>query len=111
MRNYVKLFREGGVERLTDRLFKGSLSKLSDEELKELKTHLIEVTYLTVAEMIVYVKKKYGKRYAVSGMTKLLHRLGFVSKKPAMSPCKVDAEKQLKFLQEYEKNKTFRQAC
>lgn len=102
LRNYVKLFREGGVERLTDRLFKGSFSKLSDKELKELKVHLTEVTYLTVAEIIVYVKKTYGKEYAMSGMTNLLHRLGFVHKKPALSPCKVDAVKQLEFLQRYE---------
>ena len=102
LRNYVKLFREGGVERLTDRFFKGSLSKLSDEQLKELKVHLTEVTYLTVAEIIAYVKKKYDKRYAMSGMTHLLHRLGFVHKKPAMSPCKVDAVKQLEYLQKYE---------
>ena len=102
LRNYVKLFREGGVERLTSRLFKGSFSKLSNEELKQLKAHLTEVTYLTVVEIILYVKKTYGKEYAMSGMTNLLHRLGFVHKKPSMSPCKVDAVRQLEFLQKYE---------
>ena len=103
LRNYIKLFRDGGVERLTDRLFKGSFSKLSNEELNQLKTHLTEVTYLTVAEIIAYVKKVYGKKYAMSGMTNLLHRLGFAHKKPSMSPCKVDSIKQLEFLQKYEK--------
>jgi len=103
LRNYLKLFREGGIERLTDRLFKGSFCKLKDQELKELKAHLIEVTYLTVAEIITYVKKAYGKKYAMSGMTNLLHRLGFSHKKPALSPCKVDPVKQLEFLQKYEK--------
>ena len=95
LRNYIKLFRDGGVPRLT--LYKGSFSKLTDEELTALKAHLSEVTYLTVAEIIVYVKKTYGKKYAMSGMTNLLHKLGFVHKKPAMAPCKVDVVEQLEF--------------
>jgi transposase len=103
LRTYVKLFREDGLERLTNRWFKGSFSKLTNEELEQLKTHLVEVTYLTVTEVVAYVKKAYGKVYAVSGMTNLLHRLGFVHKKPSMSPCKVDTVKQLEFLQKYEK--------
>jgi transposase len=103
LRNYIKLFREDGLERLTNRLFKGSFSKLTNEELEQLKVHLVEVTYLTVTEVVAYVKKAYDKVYAVSGMTNLLHRLGFVHKKPSMSPCKVDAAKQLEFLQKYEK--------
>ena len=103
LRNYIKLFRDGGVPSLTDRHYKGSFSKLNDNELKELKAHLIEVTYLTVTEIVAYVKKTYRKKYALSGMTHLLHRLGFVHKKPALSPCKVDAVKQLEFLQKYEK--------
>ena len=36
-------------------------------------------------------------------MTNVLHRLGFVYKKPVMFPCKVDAVKQLEFLQNYQK--------
>jgi transposase len=61
------------------------------------------VTYLTVTEVVAYVTKAYSKVYAVSGMTNLLHRLGFVHKKPSMLPCKVDTVKQLEFLQKYEK--------
>jgi transposase len=103
LRNYVSLYKTGGVKKLIERHYKGSFSKLNDKELKELKAHLMEMTYLTVAEIISYVKKTYRKKYAVSGMTTLLHRLGFVHKKPSMSPCKVDAVKQLEFLQKYEK--------
>ena len=103
LRNYIKLFCDGGVPRLTDRLYKGSFSKLTDEELTALKAHLTEVTYLTVAEIIAYVKRTYGKKYAMSGMTNLLHKLGFVHKKPALAPCKVDIVEQLEFLNKYEK--------
>lgn len=103
LRNYIGLYKAGGVKKLIERHYKGSFSKLNDTELKELKIHLREVTYLTVAEIVAYVKKTYRKKYVLSGMTNLLHRMGFVHKKPAMSPCKVDAVKQLEFLQKYEK--------
>ena len=103
LRNYISLYKTGGVKKLIERHYKGGPSKLSDKELKALKKYLPEVTYLTVSEIIAYVKKTYGKQYAISGMTHLLHQLGFSYKKPAMAPGKVNAEKQLKFLQEYEK--------
>lgn len=35
-------------------------------------------------------------------MTKLLHRLGFVHKKPDTTPGRVDIAKQLSFLQKFE---------
>ena len=103
LRSYISLYKTGGAKKLIERHYKGDLSKLSDQELKALKTHLTGVTYLIVSEIIAYVKKTYGKPYAISGMIPLLHQLGFSYKKSAMAPCKVDTEKQLKFLQEYEK--------
>ena len=103
LRNYIKLFRDGGAKTLLDRHYKGSIGKLPDNELQDLKKHLMEVTYLTVAEIVVYVKKTYGVKYAISGMTNVLHKLGFVHKKPSLSACKVDTVKQLEFLQKYEK--------
>jgi len=102
LRSYVNLYKLGGVKKLIDRHYKGGFAKLNDKELEELKVHLSEITYLTVAEIVFYVKKQYGKVYGISGMTNLLHRLGFVHKKPSMSPCRVDTVKQLEFLQRYE---------
>jgi hypothetical protein len=43
--------------------------------------------------------------YTPSGMTALLHRLGFVYKKPKLIPGKADPEAQKAFLAEYEKLK------
>jgi transposase len=75
---------------------------LSQIELTELKLHLSEITYLNIAAVVAQVEKKYKVKYAISGMTKVLHKLGFVHKKPDIAPGRVDVEKQLEFLQKFE---------
>lgn len=102
LRTYIKLFEKGGVEELTQRHYKGKFSRLSEKEHKELKHHLLENTYLTVASIAAYVKCTYGVKYAISGMTKVLHKLGFVYKKPDIAPGRIDVAKQLEFLQKFE---------
>lgn len=102
LRNYINLFKKGGVEELTNRHHKGSSCKLSIAEQAELKQHLSEITYLSIAEIVVYVEKQYGVKYSISGMANLLHKLGFVYKKPDIVPGKVDVAKQLEFLQTFE---------
>jgi transposase len=102
LRNYIKLFEQGGVEELTQRHHKGSVAKLSAQELQELKKHLSEVTYCTGASIVTHIKKIYNVKYSITGITKLLHRLGFVYKKPDITPGKVDLVKQLTFLQKFE---------
>jgi transposase len=102
LRNYIKLYEKGGVEELTQRHYKGSVGKLSEIEREELKAHLSETTYLSVAEIRKHIEKTYEVTYTVSGLTDLLHHLGFVYKKPDLAPGHVDVAKQLEFLQKYE---------
>lgn len=102
LRNYLSTFKKGGVEALLERHYKGAPSKLSIEQLASLKQHLQSVTYLTVAHIKTYVKKTYSVVYSISGMTELLHRLGFVHKKPTIVPGRMDVTKELLFLQKYE---------
>lgn len=102
LRNYIKLYEKGGLKELTERHYKGSLGKLSKKEQKELKEHLSEVTYLSVASIGKHVEKTYQVKYALSGLTGLLHKLGFVYKKPDIVPGRVDVAKQLEFLQKFE---------
>lgn len=102
LRNYLSTFKKGGAEALLERHYKGSSAKLTIEQLASVKQHLQEVTYLTVAAIVAYVKKTYSVVYSISGMTELIHRLGFVHKKPDMAPGRVDVAKQLEFLQRFE---------
>ena len=83
----------------------GSESKLNTNETAELIAHLGEVTYLYVKDICAYVKRRYGKKYSISGMTKWLHQNNFCYKKAQGIPAKAEAKTQKKFITFYEKLK------
>jgi transposase len=84
---------------------KGSQERFSLAQEQELIKHLESHTYLHVKEIAFYVCSRWDVKYTVSGMTKWLKRHGFSYKKPALVPGKVDAEKQRKWIEEYQKLK------
>ncbi|HWY79362.1 MAG TPA: winged helix-turn-helix domain-containing protein [Candidatus Sulfotelmatobacter sp.] len=51
--------------------------------------------------MIKFIKEKFDKAYTITGVTKLLHRLGFVYKQVVLIPGKLDEVKQEAWLKEY----------
>ena len=102
VRNYFKRYRQDGVEGLLHVAYRGADSYLDGEQLVELKLHLKEHPPLCVRDVISWVATEYGVRYTESGMTALLHRLGFVYKKGKIVPGKADPEKQEDFIKKYE---------
>lgn len=102
LRNYVKNYREGGIDALIANNYKGCSAKLSGIQLAELDSHLQASTYLTVDAIVAYVEEKYDVLYSTSGMTDLLHRLNFTYKKSKLVPAKADRKKQEEFLEELE---------
>ena len=107
LRRHVKEFKEKGLDGLLEFHYTGGQTKLTRVQELELKTHLAESEriFLTAKEAADYVKLTYRVSYSVIGMTKLLHRLGFVYKKPKLVPAKADPIKQQQFLNEYFKLK------
>ena len=67
----------------------------------QLDEHLNENTYLSTKEVVSYVAKRFKVTYSVSGLTELLHRLGYVYKKPKLVPGKADAKAQEEFIASY----------
>ena len=61
--------------------------------------------YLSAKDIVHWVAEQFGVRYSESGMTALLHRLGYVYKKPKIIPGKADRAAQETHLEEYEKLK------
>lgn len=102
LRRYVKSFKEKGLNGLLELHYTGGQTKLTRLQELELKTHLAGGShiYLTAKEVADYVKRTYHIRYSVIGVTKLLHRLGFVYKKPKLVPAKADPAKQQQLLDE-----------
>ena len=83
----------------------GSESKLTEAETSELKAHLEESTYLYVKDICAYVKKSFGVKYSVSGMTKWLKANDFCYKKPHGVPAKADKQRQIEFINFYKELK------
>jgi transposase len=99
--HYRKRYVEGGIEELINDEHKGSTSRLSLENQKELELHLMEKIYLCTKDICDYVQKTYHVEYGISGMTALLKRMGFSYKKPKKVPGKANKEAQEKFIQQY----------
>jgi transposase len=105
LRTYVKRYRKGGVDKLLKDHYNGGLSYLTVEQKKALAAHLEEQTYLNTQEIIRYAADQYEVSYTVSGMTDLLHALGFRYKKPKIVPGKSDPQAQQAFLEVYQELK------
>jgi transposase len=101
LRNYVKKYKEGGLEQLLENDYKGGNPKLPIQYFETLSEELEQNIYLTTQEVCEYVKNQFGIDYSISGMTALLHRIGYVYKKPKLVAGKPDNEAQEHFLKEF----------
>lgn len=102
VRTYYQEYEQGGLDILIADCYIGRKPTLTAKQEHFLKLHLRIRTYLTTQEVAVYVTDRFGIKYSVGGMTKLLHRLGFAYKKPKVVPGKADALKQAEFLKTYQ---------
>jgi len=98
VRNYRKRYLDGGLEALCNDQYYGGLSFLNDEELFAVEEELRSKVYPTTMAVGEYIEKEFGVSYSISGITKLLERLGFSYKKPQPVPGKADAVMQEDFL-------------
>lgn len=108
LRSYVQKFEEGGVKKLLEKNYGGKQKFLTHEQINKLVSHLESNLYRTTHEVILYVKKEFNVHYSRSGMTKLLHVLGFTYKKPKLIPSGIDLQAQedfIAFFEEFMKNK------
>jgi len=103
IRLWVEKYQRGGKEELLTLLYCGKAPSLNAEQQKELAEHLDKNTYIDSNEIRHDIEKTYGVKYSPTGVKELLHRLGFVYKKPKHRPGKLDPAKQAEFLAEYEK--------
>ena len=105
LRKYVDDYHTGGIDQLLATHYQGGLSYLDEQEKQALAAHLSTHTYSTTREVIRYVEQEYEVVYSVSGMTDLLHALGFSYKKPKVVPGKTDRDAQESFISAYRERK------
>jgi len=99
--NYRNRYETGGVNSLLNDNYQGRACELSDEQKQELISELISKIYLSSAKVITFVKSRFKVEYSLSGITYLLHSLGFSYKKPKLVPGKADPDAQEDFLSRY----------
>jgi transposase len=81
VRDYFKRYKKGGLDELLRMSYVGSEALLDVDQLMELDAHLQTQLYLTAEAVARFVEQRWGVRYTPSGMTAMLHRLGYVYKK------------------------------
>ena len=101
-RHYFERYQQGGLKALLDDNYAGAEPKLDAEQISELEAYLEEHIFPDAKSVIAHIHKQYGVCYSLSGVTDLLHRLGFSYKKPTHVPGKQDPALQKAFLEEYE---------
>jgi len=99
--SYVKLYRKGSLQEVLRVNHRGSNCRLDEDQRQTLSEELNSQIYLTTAEVCSYVQDEFSVSYSISGMTNLLHRLGYTYKKPVLKPSKPDLELQEEFLKQF----------
>lgn len=99
---YIQSYKEGGLEQLIVDGYYGRRSMLSDADQRTLYEELLQRPKLSSKEVISFVEQTFGVTYTVSGVTDLLHRIGFSYKKPSPRPAKADASKQEEFVEKFD---------
>jgi len=106
VRNHFKRYKQGGIAALERMNYVGSEALLTLDQLAELEIHLQQELHPSAAAVARSLKERFGVDYTNSGMTALLHRLGYRYKKPKLLPGKAPApEVQEAFVATYKKLK------
>lgn len=105
VRTYRNTYLNQGAESLLNDNNKGRIAFVSSEQLEALEKHISQNVYTDSKGIVVWIKNEFGINYTSSGITSLLKRLGFVYKKPVLTPCKANIEKQEEFVKQYKELK------
>ena len=101
VRKYRNQYLAQGAESLLSDNNKGSQAYLSIGQLEQLDKHLQDSVYSDSKGIRVWIAQNFNVRYTASGILSLLKRMGFVYKKPVLTPCKANVGKQEEFVAEY----------
>ncbi len=81
--------------------YAGYDGKLTKQQIEEIEGFVKKHTITDCREVVSFIKEWYGKEYTITGVTKLLHRVGFVYKQVVLVPGKLNEEAQEAFVKKY----------
>ena len=103
IRTWHRLYKEDGIEGLTNFGYEGSACQLSGEQQENLKAWVASALPRTTRQVGAWIEKEFGLVYeSRSGLIALLHRLGLEYHKPSVIARKLDKEKQRAFIESYD---------
>lgn len=105
VQDYYELYTEKGEEGFLTLHYSGKACQLDAKQLEQVKDWVRKTTPATALQVVGYIEESFAIQYSLAAVTTLLHRLGFVYKKPLLVPGKADADKQKEFLAKLEKLK------
>jgi transposase len=97
---YARAFTALGVEKYLAHEQPGYWGLLTSAQLAHLCRELNTTLYTECHAIQAWLRRTYQVAYSLSGLTDLLHRLGFTYKLTTPVPCEANAEAQADFLQE-----------
>ena len=100
IRRYYTMYLDGGKEVLFNLNYSGGSCELNQDQLDQLKSYVKEKPPTSALEVAIFIKRQFKVEYTTSGVVSLLHRLGFIYKKPKLIPGKANAQQQEKFIEE-----------
>jgi transposase len=106
IRNYRKRYVEGGILGLVTDTYSGKRCHLSDKEKDLLSNYLQSKICMDSKEIVAYIQKNFDVTYSISGVTALLHSMGFTYKKTKPVPGKAKREAQELFIVAYNRLKS-----
>ncbi|MEK6869876.1 MAG: IS630 family transposase [Nanoarchaeota archaeon] len=80
----------------------GYQGKLTKKQEKMIEQFVEKAVITDCQQVVLYIQQTFGTSYTIDGVTKLLHRLGFVYKQIIGIPGKLSEEKQSAFIREYQ---------
>lgn len=107
IKRWIKIFTKFGIHGLCTLNYKnnGAVCELNNAQIEELKTFLNSEIRSSTKEVMSYIEKTFGVKYTENGVLRLLRRLGYRYRKPAIIPAKADYEKQAEFIARYEEKR------
>ena len=108
-------YKDEGLNGIPDKPMLGRPSRLNKEQIASLKAVIlyklpVEVGFpaefnWTAGLIGKYIKREYGYKYSIRGITKMLDRMGLSYTRPTYVLAKADKQKQEQFIQDFEKFK------
>ena len=81
--------------------YSGYAGKLSQVQEKEVEKLVEDQIIIDCQKIVDHIQSVYAISYTLNGVTKLLHRLGFVYKQTVIIPAKVNPKQQEQFIRGY----------